>query len=78
MKSISFNNSLILTKNLISALPEKDKNFSLSLIIVKVDGENKTPHHQNLIENILKKYNIFYFFRFQKIQEFLSYSYFIL
>lgn len=49
MKSISFNNSLILTKNLISALPEKDKNFSF--IIVKVDGENKTPHHQNLIEN---------------------------
>lgn len=61
MKSISFNNSLILTKNIISALPEKDKNFSLSLIIVKVDGENKTPHHQNLIENILKKIQYFLF-----------------
>lgn len=68
MKSITFNNSLILTKNLISALPEKDKNFSF--IIVKVDGENKTPHHQNLIENILKKntISIFFFFRFQKIE----------
>lgn len=53
MKSISFNNSLILTKNLISALPEKDKNFSFIIVKVdvKVDGENKTPHHQNLIEN---------------------------
>ena len=69
MESISFNNSLILTKNILCCPSREREKF---FIIVKVDGEKKTPHHHNVSENIRKinkKSCIFFFIRFFRIEK---------